>query len=73
MIFRIRRTADGLYALESQELDATNKPYWRWHGEFVEQATAVTYASAVKSAVDAKAVYEADVAAGRDIVQTITL
>lgn len=73
MIFRVRRQQDGQFALEQKALDAVGQNYWRGVGTYVTQEAAVAAAPAIKTAQEAADLYAADVAAGRDIVQTITL
>lgn len=73
MRFRIRRDRFDQLHLEEQRLDDTQRQYWYDHGLFESAVEAEEYAEGVKVSRDAEAAYNADVAAGRDIVFTFDL
>jgi hypothetical protein len=73
MRFRIRRDIANSLHLEEQRTDENQRQYWYNHGIFDSVPEAEEYADGIKAARDQQATYEADVAAGRDILSTFDL
>lgn len=73
MKFRTRRDRWNQLHLEAEETDANSRTYWRDHGIFETQDDAEEYAEGIKANADVQAQYDADVAAGRDIISTFEL